>query len=196
MIPLGYMTIPEAIMDMEHTFQEGEALPWLEAGLLDGDLQVFTQRGRQYDVEVCRIPWEDVNRLGRNWASWITTGIVPYREPDFPPPTAEQTYSRCQLLLRDTNFSYWFGRLRQQLGLEEVLVAKTGSPGKPSSMHIVIAEFERRRANNRCEGSRTAEAKTLAAWLKEQHPQAPPCEYKAILNKLPPDFQPFNGLPK
>jgi hypothetical protein len=66
MIPLGYCTIPEAIRVLEHIFGEGEpkALGWLEAGLLDGALQVFTEREREYDVEVCRVPWEDVKGLG------------------------------------------------------------------------------------------------------------------------------------
>ena len=216
MIPLGYCTIPEAIMIMEHMFQEGEALGWLEAGLLDGDLQVFTQRGRQYDVEVCRIPWEDVNRLGAGWVSWIATGVVPSRkppletpeskarwdawranlmggpspDPEYSPWTAEQTYSRCQFLLEDTNFGYWLGRLKQQLGLEGTLVAKTGAPGKPSSMHLVLAEFQRRRTNGLCESSRSAEAAALAAWLLQTHPSHPPATPKTIRTKLPTDFQP------
>jgi hypothetical protein len=221
MIPLGYCTIPEAIRVLEHIFGEGEpkALGWLEAGLLDGALQVFTEREREYDVEVCRVPWEDVKGLGAHWGSWIATGVVPYREPPGPTPeckarrdawyanpigspmprlelvpwTAEQRYSRCQLLLKDADVSRWVDRLKQQLGLDGPPVAKTGAPGRPSSMHMVLTEFERRRASGECGASRQAEAEALETWLKIVHPAAPSLTAKTIRSKLPSDFQPHKA---
>ena len=69
---------------------------------------------------------------------------------------------------------------------------KTGAPGRPSSMGIVLAEFERRRLGKACESSREAEANALAAWLRRTHPTLPPLTAKSIRNKLPTDFQPYN----
>jgi hypothetical protein len=63
-------------------------------------------------------------------------------------------------------------------------------------MGIVMVEFERRRASGLCEPSREAEANSLAAWLKQTHPDMPALTAKSIRNKLPADFQPFSQRPK
>jgi prophage regulatory protein len=54
-----------------------------------------------------------------------------------------------------------------------VPLERAGAPGRPSSMHLILNEFERRRAAGSCENSRSAEAERLAAWLKETHPDNP-----------------------
>jgi hypothetical protein len=78
MIPLGYCTIPEALIliDGNINSKQSSELDWLEAGLLDGELSVFVQRAREYDVEVCRIPYEDICELGRDWGNWIRSGSI------------------------------------------------------------------------------------------------------------------------
>ena len=218
MIPIGYCTIPEAIKVLEDIVDDG-AVEWLEAGFLDGELQVFTQRAREYDLETCRVPWEDLKDLSRSWSPWLATGRVPRHPPIRQTPeskakwdawyanksggpmpdteyeswTVEHAYERCQLLLEVANFHSWLDALRRQLGVQEQQVAKTGAPGRPSSMHLALAEHRRRLENKLCEGSRTAEAKALAEWLKLTHPDEPPLTYKTILNTLPSEFQPLNG---
>jgi hypothetical protein len=61
---------------------------------------------------------------------------------------------------------------------------RTGVPGKPSSMHLVEAEFA-----GRCERAEVAETVTreseqVASWLNDAHPEAPPLTAKKIKNKL------------
>jgi hypothetical protein len=61
---------------------------------------------------------------------------------------------------------------------------RTGVPGKPSSMHLVEAEFA-----GRCERAEVAETVTreseqVASWLNDAHPEAPPLTAKTIKNKL------------
>ncbi len=65
--------------------------------------------------------------------------------------------------------------------------------GRPSSMGIVKAEFERRRAAGMCKSSRKAEANALAEWLSEARPGVTQLASKTIRNKLPRDFQPFRA---
>ena len=66
---------------------------------------------------------------------------------------------------------------------------KTRAAGRPSSLSIVMAEFERRQKDGCRSTSRSAEANTLSEWLWKAHKLklAP----KTIRNQLPPDFQPF-----
>ena len=77
MIPLGYRTIPEALHLLEQLLDNRDALEWLEAGLLDGELQLFTQRTDERGVEVVRIPWEDVTALSKGWGRWLSGGRAP-----------------------------------------------------------------------------------------------------------------------
>lgn len=60
---------------------------------------------------------------------------------------------------------------------------ETGSPGRPSHMHLVTAEFRRRVAGGQIEKSLTREAATLAAWFEVNHPDKQPLTAKAIENK-------------
>jgi hypothetical protein len=217
MIPLGYRTIPEALHLLEQLLDNRDALEWLEAGLLDGELQLFTQRTDERGVEVVRIPWEDVTALSKGWGRWLSGGRAPvvpdpdHRKsnaeweawlvnPDTPMPektyhgwTTEHKYAQHRLLLEDSNFRRWLNAFS---GEPPEPCAKTGAPGRPTSMHLVLAEHKRRVVNNLTDGSRTAEAKALSEWLAVAHPESPPLTYKSILNKLPPEFQPLTALPK
>jgi len=108
------------------------------------------------------------------------------------PLTLLEQYRGLKLLIEVDNLKRWLASWRSG----KPTIARTGAPGGPSSMGIVMAEFEQRRASGRCESSREAEANILAAWLKETHPAMPPLKAKSIRNKLPPDFQPFSHCPK
>ena len=76
--------------------------------------------------------------------------------------------------------------------------ARTGTQGRPTkSMPLVMEEFSRRLREGETANSREAEAKALAAWLKETHPTAERPTPKTIKNRLPADFRPYgNGRPK
>ena len=63
---------------------------------------------------------------------------------------------------------------------------RTGAPGRPSSMHLVEAELKRRISSKAPPpaSNLTEEAKSLAVWLKENHPGTPTLSSKGILNSL------------
>jgi hypothetical protein len=63
-------------------------------------------------------------------------------------------------------------------------LGRNGAPGRPSYMHLVEAEFKRRRDAGRLEPSLTKEAAALAAWFRTTHPQIKPYTPKAICNAL------------
>ncbi len=65
---------------------------------------------------------------------------------------------------------------------------RSGAPGRPSSMHYIEAEFDRRAEEGRIEPSIRAEAKALAAWFRdwvaEKDWRAPCPTAKTIENRL------------
>jgi len=67
----------------------------------------------------------------------------------------------------------------------EALIDRTGAPGRPTkSMHLVLNEARRRLAEGRLEESQEAAATSLRAWLRDEHPEAPPPGIKSITNQL------------
>jgi len=63
-------------------------------------------------------------------------------------------------------------------------IRHTGAPGRPSSMHLVEAEYRARWHRGEAEASIGAEAKTLAEWLQNKHPHVPRLRPKSIANRL------------
>jgi hypothetical protein len=61
---------------------------------------------------------------------------------------------------------------------------RSGAPGRPTSMHLVEAEFDARCARSEVAASLADEAEHLADWLKSAHPSAPPLTAKTIKNNL------------
>jgi hypothetical protein len=73
---------------------------------------------------------------------------------------------------------------------EEEPGRKTGNPpGRPSSMHIVEAEFRKRRDTGHCESSLQAEADYLEIWFKKNHPDKQSVTSKTIANRIRDDFR-------
>ena len=75
---------------------------------------------------------------------------------------------------------------------EAAAALRTGAPGRPSSMHLVEAEFSARCERNVVAASLTAEADLLVAWLKNEHPSVPPLTAKTIKNKLRAAYRNFS----
>jgi hypothetical protein len=67
---------------------------------------------------------------------------------------------------------------------DELVAIRTGASGRPSAMHLVRAEFERRVALGQLEGTVTAQSEVLASWLPSAHPGAAPAKAKSIRNNL------------
>ena len=58
----------------------------------------------------------------------------------------------------------------------------SGAPGRPSSMHLVIAEAKRRIAAEKLPDSKTQFGKELSEWLKAERPDYPPVTQKTVTN--------------
>ena len=65
----------------------------------------------------------------------------------------------------------------------------TGAPGRPSHMHLVEAEFRRRRDAGCIETSLNREAAALAAWFKVAYPDKQPVTAKTVANRLREQFR-------
>ena len=65
-------------------------------------------------------------------------------------------------------------------------VYKSGAQGRPTSMSLIRSELERRRKAGTVSDTQEKEAKELAAWLAQNHPEAPKASAKAICNSLRP----------
>jgi hypothetical protein len=65
----------------------------------------------------------------------------------------------------------------------------SGAPGRPTSMHLVELELERRITNAETEPRVTHEAEALVRWLQETHPSAPQLKPKSIRNKIGERFR-------
>lgn len=71
--------------------------------------------------------------------------------------------------------------------------APTGAPGRPSSMHLVIMEFESRASRNDIEQTATEQAQVLADWLKQKHPTQPKLTRKTIRNNIGQKYRQLKG---
>jgi hypothetical protein len=66
----------------------------------------------------------------------------------------------------------------------EPVSARTGAPGRPTSAHFVVQEFNRRCQSGEVEDILSSEAKALSAWLKATHAGLPRMTPRTIENKI------------
>jgi hypothetical protein len=71
----------------------------------------------------------------------------------------------------------------------ELVRLRSGAPGRPSAMHLVRDEFERRVASGQLEETVTEQSEALADWLRTSHSTAAPLTPKAIRNRLAMSFR-------
>jgi hypothetical protein len=72
----------------------------------------------------------------------------------------------------------------------------TGAPGRPTPMHLVVAEHRDRLANRKAEVSVTVESERLAEWLSATHPNLPALTAKTIRNKISTEHREGKTRPK
>ena len=128
--------------------------------------------------------------IREGWHRWIEGGRVNvdvFRNASVPIPVVTEDYHGCQILVEESCVRFYW---KHQARVEPL---KTGSPGRPSSMDLVMKEFASRMVRHQTASSRSAESEELARWLADTHPEMPGCSAKTIMNKLPPSFQPRNG---
>lgn len=66
---------------------------------------------------------------------------------------------------------------------------RTGAPGRPSSMHLVLPEAERRRSQGETHARVKDEAAALLEWFEKTHPGLPALTEKTIRNKIASDHR-------
>src|SRR5689334_7845813 len=81
-------------------------------------------------------------------------------------------WSKLMALKSDVARCWPFG-VSQATIEEPVQIHHTGAPGRPSLMHLVEAEYRARCNRGEAEASIGAEAKALAEWLQNKHPDIP-----------------------
>jgi hypothetical protein len=72
----------------------------------------------------------------------------------------------------------------QQQELTDDVLFRTGAPGRPTSMHLIEAEFERRQSGSELKPSLAMEAEFLHRWLKTTYPGAPSASPRTIEGKI------------
>ena len=107
--------------------------------------------------------------------------------------SGDRNYTRLRLVHAGRITPEQLAMIQQQLTrneepAEEAYQAETptstGAPGRPSSMHIVEAEFDRRAKEGLTASTLKEESELLAEWLKCTHPKAPNLTPKTIRNRL------------
>lgn len=76
------------------------------------------------------------------------------------------------------------GDVRQRWPFGTSAPQQSGAVGRPSSMHLIMAEFERRIARGATAAPFRAESEALATWLSTHHPDSPRAGAKAIANNI------------
>jgi hypothetical protein len=195
MTPLGYITLHEfrdIVLEnfLERSTDAGDDFRQIDRMIRRGNLQVFVER----DGRIYRMPRDDAAEF--NWIGVLTDayGFLPDPTLDDKPEEGDYTEDRGHLQA--------YAGLRPLIKEEHVEILfppkmpeprrKSGAPGRPSSMDLVIAEHMRRDGVGETASTREAEAKWLEEWLPKAHPAEAPAKWKSILNKLPKSFQPNN----
>lgn len=69
-------------------------------------------------------------------------------------------------------------------GDRQAVPDRSGAAGRPSSMHLIRAELERRRSAGAVLSSQAEESAWLSKWVVNEHPRAHPVTAKTIRNSL------------
>jgi hypothetical protein len=131
-------------------------------------------------------------RAGRIEALLGTTGnaLSPtfWQSPSAGEILAQSSWEGIPLLVEREAFERFLDEVEVDAGsaqqAEPDTSDRTGAPGRPSSMHLVEAEFDRRVSAGESWKSKLAVADDLAAWLRREHPRMPKLTSKTILNRL------------
>ncbi len=90
------------------------------------------------------------------------------------------------LALSEADARAWMDRYDEEKPSVEPDPYRTGAPGRPSIMHLILDEFRRRANGNDTEVKPTlaAEARSLRDWAAEKHPNAPKTSAHTIENQI------------
>jgi hypothetical protein len=68
-------------------------------------------------------------------------------------------------------------------------IISSGTPGRPTSRQLYVAEFRRRCEAGHAELELSREAKHLEGWLRSEHPGAPGCTCRSIENSIRDEYK-------
>ena len=116
--------------------------------------------------------------------------------------SGDRNYTRLRLVHADRTTPEQLAMIQRRLTrneepAEEAHQAETptstGAPGRPSSMHIVEVEFDRRAKESLTASTLKKESELLAEWLECTHPKAPNLTPKTIRNRLRDGYNKLKG---
>jgi hypothetical protein len=142
-----------------------EAVEEAVKALYDGKVE-SRMRGNQTPIESCLWASARVFKDGSVSFNWPAAGM--------PAPGWEPQRHWVEVLRDDVALA-WPG---------PVTTYKTGSPGRPSSGHLIVSEANRRISTGEDPESLRAFARSLSEWLKRTHPTAAEMKQKTIENRL------------
>lgn len=113
----------------------------------------------------------------------ITTGLLEIHSGSL---MHWRKFHHCPCFIQRAAFDDW---LETTLGATEKDVSqpdiyRTGAPGRPSIIHLIEDEYDRRAIRREVRGTLSAEADDLAKWAAKTHPRAPSITSKTIQNRL------------
>jgi len=79
---------------------------------------------------------------------------------------------------------------------DAAIPVRTGAPGRPSYMHLVLIEHSARWDRGETEGGIGAEARALRAWFDKAHPSLPPPSTVTIETRIRDDYWKRKGIPR
>jgi hypothetical protein len=88
------------------------------------------------------------------------------------------------VIINESDFARWQGTPLNGIVILDLVPQRTGAPGRPSSMHLIVNELSARISAGNLEDTVTKQADTLSTWLSENHPAAPKPLPKSIKNKI------------
>ncbi len=74
--------------------------------------------------------------------------------------------------------------VRERWPFDLAMLGRTGAPGRPTSMHLIFDELERRADRGTIERGVGKEARALVAWLTSEHPMQPRPKPKTVENQI------------
>lgn len=121
-----------------------------------------------------------------SWLNGLCDTLEQYRR---------EKWERVSVLKSDVA-AHWPLKNDTKLDPPDLPLDRTGAPGRPSAMHLVQAEFERRCAAGQVESSLAQEGLLLAAWLKSVHPTLRPAMPRTIENGIRTAYRKYKNPQK
>jgi len=132
----------------------------------------------------------DVYRLNTILINWDQDNIDYYKSDG---DWAEYMNTRIRLVCDDIDREFPLPETAIQANTPSnepsAATYRTGVAGRPSSIHIVRPEMQRRAASGHLLSSLAAEVRALLQWLQEHHPDAAPLTQKTAENRLRDDYR-------